>query len=72
MVKTKTRKPASLRTPNLSAKCHIDRGRVVVEITDRASWQDLGTSIPTDAELEKLAKWIRKVRSFRNNRNRKG
>ena len=66
-----TRKPATLRTPNLIAKCHIDCNRVLVEITDRASWQDLGVTPPSDEELEKLAKWIRKVRSFRNNRNRK-
>lgn len=53
------------------AKCHIDRGRVVVEIVDRAPWTDLGVAPPTDDELEKLTRWIRKVRSFRNNRNRK-
>lgn len=68
---TKTRKPGPLRTPNLFAKCHIDCNRVVVEIADRAPWQDLGTSIPTDEELAKLAKWIKRVRAFSYNRNRK-
>lgn len=73
MAKTKTiRRPAPLRTPNLFASCHIDGNRVVVSITDRASWKDYGTSVPTDEELEKLAKWVKRVRAFRNNRNRKG
>jgi hypothetical protein len=72
MATTKTnRKPGTLRTPSIMAKCHIDRGRVVVEIVDRAPWTDLGVAPPTDDELEKLTRWIRKVRSFRNNRNRK-
>lgn len=69
---TKTiRKPAPLRTKNLSASCHIDRNRVVIQITDRASWQDMGISPPSDGELEKLCSWVRKVRAYRNNRNRK-
>ena len=59
------RKPGTLRTPSIMAKCHIDRGRVVVSIFDRAPWTDLGVAPPTNEELEKLTRWIRKVRNFR-------
>ena len=64
------RKPAPLRTANLFAKCHVDRGRVVVEISDRAPWQDLGTTIPNDEELKKLGCWIKRVRAFRRGRKK--
>lgn len=72
MVKSKTRKPGPLRTRNIFAVCHIDNGKVRVEISDRGAWSELGSPIPSDKELEKLTNWIRKVRSFRNNRNSKG
>ena len=64
------KRPSVLRTKNLFAKCHIDCGRVVVEISDMASWRDLGASIPTDAEIEKFSAWIKKVRNFHRNRKK--
>ena len=61
---TKIRKPPSLRTRNLYASCRIDQGKVVVAFGERCRFEDLGSKIPTNDELEKFTKWIKRVRAF--------
>lgn len=69
MTKTK-RKPTNLKTRNLFARCKVDsKNRVVVTIFDRAEWREEGCTIPTNAELEQLSDWVKRVRSYSRSRN---
>ena len=70
MTKTKTkRKPAKLMTRNLFASCQINaNNRVVVTIFDRGGWLEQGSSIPTNAELEQLTEWVKRVRAYARTR----
>ena len=63
---SKPRRPSDLRTSNLFAKCRIDpiNDEVVITLTDRGRWTEVGCKIPTNSEMEKLNEWMRKVRAY--------
>lgn len=67
MTKTKRKptKPTKFKTRNLFASCKVDsKNRVVVTIFDRGHWLEEGCTIPTNAELEQLTDWVKRVRAY--------
>lgn len=65
----KLRKPTDLRTRNIFAVSRIDEfDKVVVTITDRGRWTEIGCKIPSNKEMEQLTEWVKKVRAFSRSR----
>ena len=70
MVKTRLRKPLPFRSRNIRASTEVESdGKRTVSFGDRADPYAQGVSVPSEEEITRFTKWLKRARAWARQRN---